>query len=490
MKSVKSCAECGPTTVGGASGVCSPGMHGDIAVPAILPAAAPRRRHPSLVRQGATVFGGSTVLGACGFLFQMIASRRLGVDAYGTFYTLISVVAIAGLPGALFSPVAVRYVAEFRALRDDRHVRGLAADLVRWASVAALAYVLLASALALPVASYLHVPVWALPVTGIIAAVGLGSAALRAIAQGTQEFTGFALSASAEGVAKVAGLAAFVLIGFGLLGGLLGFLTGGLCGLGAIAWWLARRYASVGPQRVRYDWRRIALSTAGSASMTLAMTLIGTVDVILVKHYFTAHEAGLYAAAALGGKALLFFVGFVPMVLLPRVTDHHARGERTRRVLFLSVSVLAGVALFGGIALKLFGAFFLHLLVGHTYDAALPLLLLYSFAMLALGLTNILALYGIATHRLAFGIPLVAGALATLLSIALLHPSLESVVLTLVVGNVLTCAAVAAALGMQASRREPLVREPEITIVGPLPWADRVVQLSRRLLRRLGKCVE
>ena len=429
------------------------GAVSDAALPktnALLPRAVGIR---GLLRQGAIVFAGSMALGVCGALFQMIASRKLGVETYGTFYTLLSIVAIAGMPGAILAPVIARYAAEFRALHDDAHVRGLIADLVRWTAVAALAYVVLAFALAAPAAGFLHVPVWTLPVAGVIAAVTLGSGVLRAIAQGTQAFATFAASAATEGVAKVLGLVALILVGLGLIGGLLGYGIGAACGLASVAWLLARHYRSVSVCRVRYDWPRVALSTGGAASITLAMTLMGTVDVILVKHYFNPHAAGLYAAAALGGKVLLFLVGFVPMVLLPRVTDNHARGERTRDALWLSIALLVAVAVIGAIALQYCGPLLLHVLVGRNFDAAAPLLLPYALAMIALGVTNVLACYGIATHRLAFIAPLVVGGILTLAAIALAHSTLTLVVRVLLTGNALTCIGVAGAMLVQAPHR-------------------------------------
>jgi O-antigen/teichoic acid export membrane protein len=411
----------------------------------------------SLLRQGAIVFAGSMALAICGFIFQMIASRKLGVETYGTFYALLSMTSIALLPGAILSPVVARYAAEFQALHDDSHVHGLALDLVRWTSIAAVGYAVLGLLLAIPIADFAHVPVWAVPVAAVIGAVGLNGNVLRAVAQGVQEFTALAFSTAAEGGAKVILLVLLLFAGLGLVGGLFGYLGGVLCGLAIIVALLTRRYAMTSVHRARYEWRRIGLSASGAAAVTIATTLIGTVDVILVKHYFSAHEAGLYSAAALGGKVLFFAVGFVPTVLLPRAADRSSRGSRTRDVLWTSVAIMFAVALLGGIALQLFGSLFLRVLVGPAYAAASVLLLPYALAMIALGLANLLAFYGIATHRLAFAVPLVAGTALTLVTVALLHSDAAEVVRVLLVGNTLTCVAVASALALQARRHLPVL---------------------------------
>jgi O-antigen/teichoic acid export membrane protein len=406
-----------------------------------------------MLRQSALAFAGSMALSIGGFIFHATASRELGVGAYGTLYALLSLVTLVLLPGALMTPVISRFAAEFMALHDERHLRGLTLDLARLCALAFCVYVIGALLFAWPASAYLRVPVWGLPVVGVVAACAFASAVLRAIAQGTQSFGSYAFSATAEGAMKVVALVVFVLLGWGLLGGALGFFIGIACGLVAIAWWLVRRYANASTERVRYDWRRIAISGAGAGAMIVATTCIGSVDVVLVKHFFPAGDAGLYAAAALGGKVLLYFVGFIPLVMLPRITDSHVRGRRTGGALAESFILLLALAAGALAVVWLFSRLLLHALVGGGFDGALPLLVPYASAMLLLAVTNLLASYGVATHRLAFAPPLLAGTFGTLAAIGIAHPSVRAVAYTLLIGNAVTCALVSAALTVQGLRK-------------------------------------
>jgi hypothetical protein len=168
-----------------------------------------------------------------------------------------------------------------------------------------------------------------------------------------------------------------------------------------------------------------------------------------VKHFFNPHAAGLYAAASLGGKVLLYMVGFIPTVLLPQAADRHARGAQTREVLLGSLLMFAVVTLFGLAVFRYFGIDVLHALVGRAFDAAAPLLVTYGSAMVLLALTNALACYGIATHRLAFTVPLLISTFGTLAAIVAIHPSLHTVVEIMVVGNAVATLAVAVSLALQ-----------------------------------------
>ncbi len=413
-----------------------------------------------MVRQGVLVFAATMVLNLGGFAFHAVASRRIGVDAYGILYALISTSTILAVPANLAAPVIARFAAEFVVLHDDRHIRRLVLDIVRFFGFLGLLYLVASVFVMRPAGSFLHAPVWAAPLVALIGATMLLSLVLRAIAQGTQDFAGFARSCVADGVAKVVGVVLFTMVGLALFGGVLGFFCGAVGGAVAMGMTLFAHYRNVEDCTIRYDWRRIAVSGIGSAAITLAGALIGSADVILVKHFFDADQAGVYSAASLAGKVLLYFVGFVPTVLLPQATERHVRGERTRYALAMCVGILFAISVVGLIAVKFFGIVLLHALVGHAFDGAEPLLLPYSIAMMFLALSSVLGSYGIATHRIAFAAPLLIGVVGTLSAVVYAHSSLEQVVHVVAAGNAITAVAVAVGLIWQSLSGRRSVRAP------------------------------
>lgn len=406
-----------------------------------------------MLGSGAQVFGASLFLSVCGFVFHAIASRRLGVGDYGSLYALLSLYTLASMPVGLVSPVIAKYAAEFRALHDVSHMRGLLDFVAKWfAGIGALCIVA-GIAFAPWLAAYLHTTTWAIPVIGLMVALGMGAGALRALAQGTHEFAGFGWSMVGEGLGKVvviAALSAGVLLT--VFTGVVGFAAGIVIALLVMAVPLLRRFGRVKAAPIALDWSRILATTGGAASISIAMALIGSADVVLVRHSFGAHEAGLYSAASLSGKILLYFVSFVPTVLIPHAADRHARGERTRETIGFALAFVTLAGFIGVIAFKFLGITVLHALVGTQFDAAAPLLIGYGSAMALLAITSAFAAYGIATHRLLFAIPLLAGTALTLLCIAFVHPSLQAVVSELVIGNCAIVASVALVIAWQGAR--------------------------------------
>ncbi|MGC1759090.1 MAG: hypothetical protein WA742_07020 [Candidatus Cybelea sp.] len=426
-------------------------MNGSMSPPGtfVLRRGLERLRASAMLKQSLLVFSAGMVLNLCGFVAHAVASRQLGVTVYGGLYALINAALIAALPAAFVAPVVAQIGAEFRALHDDGHLRGLTDGVTRGFAKLGVIYVVVALCGAVPFARFLHVPVWSIPIVGLLSGIALFVSALRAVAQGTQDFVGYSVSNSIEGIAKVGAIVLLIAAGLKLGGGIVGFMMGPLCALIYLQTRLRRRYANVEPRGVRYDWRRLMNAGAGAAAATISLALMGSADVVLVKHFFDAHSAGLYAAASLGGKTLLYLVGFVPTVLLPQAADRHARGAETREVLVGSLLMFAGLSIFGLFVFRYFGTQVLHALVGRAFDAAAPLLVTYGLAMVLLALTNALTAYGIATHRLAFTVPLLIATIGTLAAIVVFHTTLATVVEILVVGNAIAAIAVVLSLILQ-----------------------------------------
>lgn len=402
-----------------------------------------------LLGSGILVFGSSMVLNVAGFVFHAVASRKLGVAEYGALYALISLYSLAAMPVLIFAPVIAKFAAEFRALHDERHVRGLAEMIGRTFAIVGVGYIVIAVVFARPFGAFLHVAPWGIVLVGLLSAAGIFTSAARSLAQGTHDFWSFARSTVAEGVGKVAILFAFALSGLTLLKSVVGFLLGLVVGSLLIVVPFVARFKKVDALPVVFDWPRIIQTTWGAAALAATSAIIGFADVVLVKHFFPAHEAGLYSAASLGGKILLYFVGFVPAVLIPHATDRFARGERTRETVWGALAFVAIAGCVGVIAYRLLGIYLLHALVGKEFDAALPLLVSYGIAMALMATTNTLGSYGLSTHRLAFAAPLLLGALGTLAAIAVWHATLATVVAELIAGNVVMLLLVALALSWQ-----------------------------------------
>ncbi|MFD2826113.1 oligosaccharide flippase family protein [Leeuwenhoekiella polynyae] len=72
--------------------------------------------------------------------------------------------------------------------------------------------------------------------------------------------------------------------------------------------------------------------------------LINNSDILMVKHYFDAREAGLYASLALIGRVVYFVAWMFVMILLPVVVEKKKNGEDTRKILYKYIGYISILA--------------------------------------------------------------------------------------------------------------------------------------------------
>lgn len=406
-----------------------------------------RRALPrDVFRHGFLVLCATVLVNLGSFIFHAIVSRKLGVAAYGSLYALVSFVQLASLPAGIFTTVIAKFAAEFRALNDPVHLRALTVAVCKIFGAGMLLYLVVGALLSQPIAEFLRVPGWAVVVTSAISGAIVFVYAIRAIPQGTQDFKSYSAALVIDGGLKATLGAAVSTAKFGLAGGVVGFFAGSVLSGLYVSWRLWNQYATA--QRIRFviDRQRVLFTTLGAAALTTSTTILSYADVIVVKHYFPAHEAGIYAAASLAGKILFFVVGFAPAILIPKAADSHSRGKSASGALIGTLLMVGALSALGFIAFVLGGKLVLHVLVGGQFGETASILPMYGLAMAILGITNVIGSYSIALHRFGFGIPLTGVAIAEIAAIFLYHPTLQSVVLILVFGNAIALAAVSVCL--------------------------------------------
>ncbi len=408
-----------------------------------------RLRTNDVFRHGLLVLAATLLLNGGAFLFHAIVSRKLGVSSYGSLYAVLSFVLLASFPAGIFNTVVAKFAAEFRALDDPAHLRALTLAVCKVFGVGLLVYIALGFALSKPIGEFMRVPFWEIVLGAAMAGSVVFIFALRAIAQGTQDFRGFSLSLVIDGALKATLGAALATAAFGLAGGIVGFFAGTLTSGIYTMWRLWGQVGRYAHTEFPIDLRRVYATTIGAAALTASTAVLSYGDVLTVKHFFAAHDAGIYAATSLGGKILFFLVGFAPTVLLPKAAASHSRGANPLGALrgaMLMVIALSSA----GLLVFIFGAgIILRLLVGGNFTQAVPLLPWYGLAMALLAITNVIASYSIALHRFAFSIPLVFIALAEMAVLFVYHPSLQSVITILILGNAFALVAVSICLGVQ-----------------------------------------
>ncbi|WP_117885665.1 oligosaccharide flippase family protein [Aureibaculum luteum] len=160
----------------------------------------------------------------------------------------------------------------------------------------------------------------------------------------------------------------------------------------------------------------------------LTQIIINNSDILLVKHYFEAYEAGLYASLALIGRMVYFIAWMFVMLLLPTVVQLKKDGKETASILFKYVGYIAVISIIIIVLCLSFPEIIITLLFGDSYIAMAPLLWKYAIATSMFAISNIFAYYYLSLDKY---IPVVITGVFGVLQMGLVifyHESLEQVV--------------------------------------------------------------
>lgn len=165
-----------------------------------------------------------------------------------------------------------------------------------------------------------------------------------------------------------------------------------------------------------------------TAFYELTQIIINNSDILLVKHYFESHEAGLYASLALIGRVVYFIAWMFVMLLLPSVIQLKKEGKSTLPILVKYLGYIAFIATTIVVGCYLFPEIVIQLLFGNEYLVIAPLLWKYALATGIFAISNIFAYYYLSLDKY---VPVVFSGLFGMLQIVLIvffHESLAQVV--------------------------------------------------------------
>ena len=176
--------------------------------------------------------------------------------------------------------------------------------------------------------------------------------------------------------------------------------------------WLARRSGFGGWARdalFRLPDRRMIAPELRYAFVVLvcSLTITGmySIDTIVVKHWFDAQTAGLYAGIATVGRIIFFVTGSIPQVLLSSVRMHQP-ARHNQQALAKSLILLAGIG--GGVLLAFTFAprAIVNLLMGERFLVYADLLPRLGLAVFLVSVINMFVLYHLALRR--YGVAVIA----------------------------------------------------------------------------------
>ncbi|OGM92925.1 hypothetical protein A2333_01995 [Candidatus Wolfebacteria bacterium RIFOXYB2_FULL_49_7] len=348
----------------------------------------------------AIFFSGSMMVALLNYAFHPILARLMDPASFGDIQALISLIAVFGALLGAFSVVAVNITAN---LKNTHELNAVIAELQRLSLVLVGIGIVALLAGAFELKKFLNFSsIYPLIGLGIILPVSAINTFRNAYLQGSGRFTELSTGGIISSATKLILATALVYIGLGSIGATIGIIMAGVASYYYLVW-RTRGYLDLNQHanihalekgRVRKE----VIYGVLVLFATSLVTLFFTIDILVVKHFFSAYEAGLYSGISAIAKILYFAIGPVAGVLLSSIKIRNTRKENSRtliKALALSLSV-------GGIGILTFYIFndlIISIMIGQKYLPFAYLLPKAGLVMLLAAITNVLVFYFLALRR-------------------------------------------------------------------------------------------
>lgn len=344
------------------------------------------------------------------YFFHVAMGRLLTPAEYGFLNSLLSVFIVLGVPLATVPMVLARKTAEYGVLQDHTGIRSLyrlAHRRIFFAGLICLLFFALSSRL---IADYLHSPsVTPILLLGLWICSAFTVPINQSLLQGLQDYKWFGISSSLPGPSKLLFCVLLVLAGLGVNGALAGLVLSNLF-LGVVAYMPLQRHLKQGDVGARRVHRLSFAHLLPVFTANLGYAILTQADMIFVKRFFSAHEAGMYAAAAILGRSVMYLPGAFVQALLPMVSEQSSLNRDSRHLLFKVLGATLALSGFAAALFFFFPSLILAVFFGPKYIEAAPILRYFGIAMLPMAVLTVLMNYSVARGERIFSYVLAFGA--------------------------------------------------------------------------------
>jgi O-antigen/teichoic acid export membrane protein len=268
------------------------------------------------------LFVSSLAVGAINYLYQFLMARMLSVAVYGELQSLLAILAITAIPTAVLSTVLVKYTADFRAKNQFNQIYSLFLLFTKKTFLMALALFIVFVFFSGYVARFLNLDfIWPLIILGLTFLFGFSSAVNIGVLRGLQKFKELSVISFISALLKV--IFSVVLVKVGLaINGAVGAIT-----LAALVSYFLYFYPLKFLFKLEAEKVQVKeiLHYSWPVGFSLLFTaLLCNIDIILVKHFFSAQTAGEFGALAMLGNIIYFMTGSLTAVMFPMAADAHS----------------------------------------------------------------------------------------------------------------------------------------------------------------------
>lgn len=305
---------------------------------------------------------GSTIGNLFNYLFHASMGRILPPGDYGTLTTLISFATIFGIFALTISTVISKFISTYKAHKKQENITYLLRMMIKRVFLIMIFGVGLLQILIPFLQSFLHVEdAFLLNIAFIGSFLALLIAVNTGALQGLLMFNLMALFSTSGSLLRFLLALLLVYLGYGLKGATVGFFFAYFLPY-LLTFIPLKKYIFYKQTFDKIPFKEILAYSLPTLGALLGLSMFISIDVILVKHFFSGVDVGYYAALSVIGRVIYFATSSIGLVMFPIIAVKYAKGENYNKtfifsltaVLFASLIITTFYFLFPKFMIKLF----------------------------------------------------------------------------------------------------------------------------------------
>lgn len=328
------------------------------------------------------------VVNAGNYIYNLVLGRLLGPKAFADAAILITFLLILSFIAMTLQLSVAKFTGSFEAARKDAFIRYSQ----KWSFWIGSAAGIIVFCLATYLQEWLNTDS-----SGMFRIFGMGipiyfvMSVNRGYFQGEREFIKLSITYQAEMFTRLI-LSLLLIL-------LLPFRTSELVAIGILVSLIPGLlpFKKVGsrllPAITASELSHLKKFVVVTAFYELTQILINNGDILLVKHFFDTHSAGLYASMALIGRGVYFVAWMFVMMLLPKVVHLVKQNKNTTALFFKYLGMIGGLTASVVMINLFFPEMIINLLFGEAYAGISNLLWKYALASALFAMANVFVYY-------------------------------------------------------------------------------------------------
>lgn len=382
-----------------------------------------------LLKHSSIMFIAFLIGGICNYLFQLYIGRALGPEEFGVFGSLFAIFYIISVLTATIQTSTARFISKFIGENDPEKIRYFLKKLTKKMLQLGIIIFLIILSLSSFISSFLKI-------NSIIPIIILGSVFLFSFIlpvnlgalQGFQKFYSLSINSILNYFSKLIFGVIFVIIGLEVNGAIGAIILGS--GIALIASFIPLRRNLL---KEKITNRNFNFSELYKYSFPVLIAMFcysvpANVDLIIAKHVFDVNTAGLYTAATVLGKIILFIPGAIAVVMFPKISKLHAEKKDTTDIFIKCLTYTAGLSGIVALIYWFFPLLIIKITYGFAYIEVSPVMQLYGFVMFFFSLIVVLMRYSLAIHDVKFVYIFAFFTIFEILIISFFHSSMMEMV--------------------------------------------------------------